>query len=86
MKDALIITVLLALALALTACVSKPAAPRGPVDWPSIVARAAPEYRPGECGPELVWREDVAIYEKVEIEGTIVIRRKCAKPAEDSKE
>lgn len=75
-RDALTVAALLTVALVLTACADKGAS-RAPVDWPALAAGAAPEYRVGECGPEVFWKKTVAAYDTVEIEGTLTIRRKC---------
>lgn len=51
------------------------------IDWTDLADKAAPSFEAGECGPALVWRKEVAVYEEVVVEGVLTVRRKCeAKP------
>lgn len=77
--------VLLLTACALPACATNTAKP---IDWTDLAVEAAPDFRMGECGPELVWTRDIAIYDRVEVEGQLTVRPKCGdgKDRGDAKE
>ena len=47
-------------------------------DWAALATDAAPEFRVGKCGPELVWIKDIEVYSDVEVVGELKVRRKCS--------
>jgi len=52
------------------------------IDWSSLASDAKPEFKQGPCGPELHWTKSIAVYDKVDIEGTLTIRPHCDPPEE----
>ena len=48
------------------------------VDWAGLATEAAPEFRKGPCGPEVVWTKDLEVYADVEVVGELTVRRKCS--------
>ena len=63
---------LLILCAALSGCASS-----GALDWPALARGATPEFRTGNCGPEVVWIKTVAVYETAEVEARLIVRPKC---------
>ena len=50
--------------------------------WGDLVQDATPTFRTGECGPELVWTKEVAVYDTAVVEGRVIVRKKCVEPSE----
>jgi len=79
LKRDCVIIILLALALALTACAGK----RAPsVDWSDLAHQAVPEFGEDECGQTLAWsyelgRWQIADGREVVAENRTVIRIDC---------
>ena len=66
---------ILILAMTLGGC-----ATTGSVDWTALVIDAAPEFKPGPCGPELQWTKTIAVHDAAEIEGILIVRPRCEQP------
>jgi len=58
----------LILVLAMAGCTSS---------WADLAEDATPSFRSGPCGPELVWRKEVAVYDAAIVEGVVVVKQKC---------
>ena len=52
-------------------------------DWTDLVKEAEPELSLGECGPQVTWNKTLVVYEKADVEATLVIRPHC-KDKEDA--
>ena len=81
MKRDCIIIILLALALALTACAGK-RAPSAGLNWSDLAHQAVPEFGEDECGQTLVWsyelgRWQIADGREVVAENKTIIRVDC---------
>ena len=76
----LFLAVSIAFILALTTLCQGCGAAEKKIDWAALAVEAKPEFKQGPCGPELQWKKSIAAYDKVEIEGTLVIRPHCDPP------
>lgn len=52
-------------------------------DWTDLVKEAEPEFELGKCGPQLKWNKTLVVYEKADVEATLVIRPHCKDQAGD---
>lgn len=46
-------------------------------DWSELIRDAEPEFELGKCGPQLKWNKTLVVYEKADVEATLVIRPHC---------
>ena len=49
----------------------------GKADWADLVKAAEPEFELGKCGPQLRWNKTLVVYEKADVEATLVIKPHC---------
>ena len=54
-------------------------------DWTELVKEAEPEFELGECGPQLKWRKTLVVYEKADVEATLVIRPHCKDKSDEGR-
>ncbi len=48
--------------------------------WADLLEEAEPEFTVGECGPQLNWHKTLVVYDKADVEATIVVKPHCPKP------
>jgi len=49
------------------------------VDWSQLVIEAAPTFKQGQCGVQLEWHKVLAVHKEIEVQGQVVIKKRCAK-------
>lgn len=66
-----------ALAFAFTALCVVAAEGCATSSWADLIEEAEPEFTVGECGPQLNWHKTLVVYEKADVEATIVVKPHC---------
>lgn len=55
----------------------------GALDYAHLLKAATPTFTKGECGPEVTWRKTLQVHEEVEVEGVVIVKKRCENKEEE---